>query len=248
MKILTTVKRVTDYEAKLKIHADGTRLDLAGMNMIANPFDQIAVEEALRLKEKHGGEVIVVSVGTPDAAQQIRAAMAMGADRGVLVTTTKDLDCMAIAMVLDAVVREEKPDLVLMGKQAVDDDSHQVSEMLAEMLSWGQATQANTVTIENGAAVVAREADGGIETLSVKMPCIVTTDLRLNEPRYASLPGIMKAKSKPLAEKKAEDMGLDLTPRMVVKNLAFPPKKAGGEMVPDVATLFNKLHNEAKVL
>jgi electron transfer flavoprotein beta subunit len=248
MKILTTVKRVTDYEAKLKIHADGTRLDLTGMNMIANPFDQIAVEEALRLKEKHGGEVIVVSIGTPDCAQQIRAAMAMGADRGILVVSQQELDSMAIAKVLEAIAREENPDLILMGKQAVDDDNHQVSEMLAERLSFGQATQANTITIENGAATVAREADGGIETLLVKMPCIITTDLRLNEPRYASLPGIMKAKSKPLLEKKLDDFGLDLTPCVIVKSLAFPPKKAGGEMLPDVATLFDRLHSEAKVL
>jgi len=247
MKILVTVKRVTDYEAKLKIRSDATFVETDGVNMITNPFDEIAVEEALRLQEKHGGEVVVVSIGTADCAGQIRAALAMGADRGILVTTTDRLDCAAISRVLHKVCLDEKPDLILMGKQAIDDDSHQVSEMLAERLGYGQATQANQITIAGACAKVVREADGGLETIEVDLPCVVTTDLRLNEPRYASLPGIMKAKKKPLQEISATDLGVSLSPSVVIKHLEFPPKKKGGQMVPDVATLFAKLQNEAKV-
>ncbi len=248
MKILVTVKRVTDYEAKLKILPDGVWVETEGVNMIANPFDEIAVEEALRLQEKHGGEIVVVSIGTPDVIQQIRAALAMGADRGIFVLSQERLDCFGIAKVLHKISSDEKPDLILMGKQAIDDDSHQVSEMVAEMLGYGQATQANSVTINGAVARVVREADGGLETLDVDMPCVITTDLRLNEPRYASLPGIMKAKKKPLEEKKLEDLQIAMSPHVIVKGLAWPPKKKSGQIVPDVATLFKKLHEEAKVI
>lgn len=248
MKILVTVKRVTDYEAKLKVKADASYVETDGVGMIVNPFDEIGVEEALRLQEKHGGEVVVVSIGTADAMQQIRGALAMGADRGILVQTDKSLDCFAIARILEKVVEAEKPDIVMMGKQAIDDDNHQVSEILAERLGYPQATQANKVTIEGAEVIVGREADGGIETVAVQMPCVITTDLRLNEPRYASLPGIMKAKKKPVEEKKAEDFGLDLSPYVIVKKVELPPKKTAGQLVPDVATLIQKLRTEAKVV
>ena len=248
MKILVTVKRVTDYEARLKIKPSGEGIETDGVNMIANPFDEIAVEEALRLVEKHGGEVCVVSVGATEAATQIRSALAMGADRGVLVLHDQPLDCSGISLLLEQVALQEKPDVILMGKQAVDDDSHQVAEMLAERLGFGQATQANKITIEGNLATVAREADGGIETLGVQLPCVITTDLRLNTPRYASLPGIMKAKKKPIDEKKAADFGLDLAPKVRMTHFEFPPKKQAGQIVPDVATLLAKLRTEAKVL
>lgn len=248
MKILVTVKRVTDYEAKLRIAASGNAIETEGVNMVTNPFDEIAVEEALRLKEKTNAEVVVVSVGDADASQQLRNAMAMGADRAILVKAESQLDCAAIVRVLAKVVEAEKPEIVLMGKQAVDDDSHQVSERLAERLGYGQATHANTVTLNGNIATVVREADGGLETVSVAMPCIITTDLRLNTPRYATLPGIMKAKKKPLEEKTVSELGVDVAPFVVVKKLELPPKKKGGEMVPDVATLISKLHNEAKVI
>lgn len=248
MKIMATVKRVTDYEAKLKIKQSADGIETEGVNMISNPFDEIAIEEALRLKDKHGGEVVVVSIGEAEAAQQIRNAMAMGADRGILVRSERPLDCAAIARVLAKVAEEEKPDIILMGKQAIDDDSRQVAERLAERLGYGQATQANSVTVNGNIATVVREADGGLETISVTLPCIISADLRLNEPRYASLPGIMKAKKKPLDEKRAEDMGIDLAPHVIVKKLEMPPQKQGGQILPDVATLISKLHNEAKVI
>jgi electron transfer flavoprotein beta subunit len=248
MKILVTVKRVTDYEAKIRIAASGNAIETEGVNMVTNPFDEIAVEEALRLKDKTSAEVVVVSVGGADASQQLRNAMAMGADRGILVRADGPLDCAAIARVLAKVVESEKPDILMMGKQAVDDDSHQVSERLAERLGWGQATHANTVSVAGNVATVVREADGGLETVSVTLPCVITTDLRLNTPRYATLPGIMKAKKKPLDEKTIAELGVDVSPFVVVKKLEFPPKKAGGEIVADVATLISKLHNEAKVI
>ncbi len=248
MKFLVTVKRVTDYEAKLKIASDNKSVVTEGVNMIMNPFDEIAVEEALRQQEKHGGEVVVASVGSADAAQQIRSALAMGADRGILVTTDQALDASAVARVLEKIVLAESPDVIFMGKQAVDDDNHQVSEILAERLGFGQATQANTVIIESGVAKVVREADGGLETVSVQLPCVITTDLRLNEPRYASLPGIMKAKKKPLDEKPLQDFGVDTTPQVIVTHLELPPKKQGGQKVANVAELLEKLHVEAKVI
>lgn len=248
MKILVTVKRVMDYESKLKIRADGQWMDTEGANMVMNPFDEIAVEEALRLQEKHQGEVVVVSIGPADAMQQIRSALAMGADRGILLVTNQILDCMAIAKALKHIVEQEKPDLILMGKQAVDDDSHQVGEMLAEMLGYGQAMQANTITLSGNAIRVACEADGGLYVVDVDLPCVVTTDLRLNEPRYASLPGIMKAKKKPVDERSLETLGIELSPKVKLQKLEFPPKRKSAQIVPDVATLFSKLKQEAKVL
>ena len=200
MKILVTVKRVTDYEAKIKLNSDKSGIVTEGVNMIINPFDEIGVEEALRLKEKHSGEVVVLSIGSGDSSQQIRSALAMGADRGILVKHEGDIDSNGVARVIEKVVAEESPDVVLMGKQAIDDDSNQAAQLLAEYLGWGQATYANTVSIEDSKATVIREADGGLETVSCDLPCVITTDLRLNEPRYASLPGIMKAKRKPGAE------------------------------------------------
>ena len=216
--------------------------------MIMNPFDEIAVEEALRLKEKHGGEVIAVSVGTDDSVQQLRTAMAMGADSAILVKTDDKLDCRNTAQAIKAMVDAEKPDLVLMGKQAIDDDSHEVCEMLAEMLDWGQASHANTVTVDGSIATVVREADGGLETVEVDLPGVITTDLRLNEPRYASLPGIMKAKRKPLKEVPLDSLGLALSQTLELVGLALPPSKSAGEILPDVATLVSKLKTEAKVI
>lgn len=248
MKILVTVKRVTDYAAKLQLNSSGTGVKLEGVNMIANPFDEIAVEEALRLIEKHTGEVCVLSIGSEDSTAQLRAAMAMGADRGILVKTTEALDCVAISKIITQIAQEQKPDILLMGKQAIDDDSQQVAQMVAERLNWGQATQANKVVIEGEWATVVREADGGLETISVKMPCVITSDLRLNEPRYASLPGIMKAKKKPLDERDLDSLGLDLKPTSTLLKLEMPPKKQGGQILPDVASLISKLRETEKVI
>lgn len=248
MKFLVTVKRVHDYESKPKLTPDGKSVVSEGVNMIMNPFDEIAVEEALRHQEKLGGEVVIVSVGPEDATQQIRGALAMGADRGILVKTTENLDSSALSAVLAKIVEQEKPDVIFMGKQAVDDDNRQVAEMLAERLGYGLAPQANTVKLEGTTATVVCEADGGLETITVTLPGIITTDLRLNEPRYAALPGIMKAKKKPLEEKNLADCGVDTAPKMVVVGLELPAKKQGGQKVPDVATLIKKLHEEAKVI
>lgn len=252
MKILVTVKRVTDYEAKLKIATDGSDIVRDGVNMIMNPFDEIAVEEALRLKEKHDAEVVVVSIGSKDSETQMRAAMAMGADRGILVETdltiSSTMDSSYIAKILHKVIEKEKPDLVLMGKQAIDGDNHQTCEMLAEIWGVGQATQANTVTINGKEAVVKREADGGLETLAVDLPCVITTDLRLNEPRYASLPGIMKAKKKPLDFWPVSGLGVEYKPQIRVKKLSYPQTRKAGQRVNSVAELVNKLKNEAKVI
>jgi electron transfer flavoprotein beta subunit len=248
MKILVTVKRVTDYEAKIKLNSDKSGIVTEGVNMIINPFDEIGVEEALRLKEKHSGEVVVLSIGSGDSSQQIRSALAMGADRGILVKHEGDIDSNGVARVIEKVVAEESPDVVLMGKQAIDDDSNQAAQLLAEYLGWGQATYANTVSIEDSKATVIREADGGLETVSCDLPCVITTDLRLNEPRYASLPGIMKAKRKPLKETSLSELGVDYSPFVLVKALEEPPTKAAGQIVPDVSTLIDKLQNEAKAL
>ncbi len=248
MKFLVTVKRVTDYEAKIKVKPDKSGIVTDGVNMIINPFDEIGVEEALRQKEKHGGEVVVVSIGGADAVQQIRSALAMGADRGILVKHEGALDSNGVARILQKVVEKESPDVVVMGKQAIDDDSAQAAQLLAEYLGWGQATFANTVNLEGGKATVVREADGGLETVACELPCVITTDLRLNEPRYASLPGIMKAKKKPLDEIVSTTLGVDLAPRVVLKTMEEPAQKKGGAKVPDVATLIEKLKTEAKVL
>ena len=248
MKYLVTVKRVTDYEAKIRLKADKSGIVTDGVNMIVNPFDEIGVEEALRLKDKHGGEVVVLSIGGNDATQQIRSALAMGADRGILVKHEGELDSAGVARIVQKIVEKESPDLVLMGKQAIDDDSNQAAQILAEHLGWGQATFANTVSVEGGRATVVREADGGLETISCAVPCVITTDLRLNEPRYASLPGIMKAKRKPLEEIDASSLGIELAPRVVIKGLEEPPSKTAGQLVADVSALIDKLKNEAKAL
>jgi electron transfer flavoprotein beta subunit len=252
MKILVTVKRVTDYEAKLKVSGDGMDIVREGVNMIMNPFDEIAVEEALRLKEKHDGEVVVVSVGSKDCEAQMRAAMAMGADRGILVEAalniSHNLDSTYIAKILHKVIEKEAPDVVMMGKQSIDDDNHQTAEMVAELWGVGQATQANTVTINGKEATVVREADGGLETVAVQLPCIISADLRLNEPRYAPLPGIMKAKKKPLDFIQVSDLKIDHQPQVRLKKLIHPPSRKSGQRVSDVAELVNKLKNEAKVL
>ncbi len=248
MKILCTVKRVTDYEAKIRLKSDGSDIETDGVNMIMNPFDEIGVEEALKIKESKGGEVVVMSIGSDDSIQQIRSAMAMGADRGILVRAEADMDSNTIAKIIGKVVTEESPDLVLMGKQAIDGDSNQAAQMLAENLGWGQATYAYKVKIEGEEATVTREADGGLETIAVKLPAVITTDLRLNEPRYASLPGIMKAKRKPLATKTLDELGVTPTNYVVMKGLEEPPAKAAGQILPDIATLVEKLKSEAKVL
>jgi electron transfer flavoprotein beta subunit len=248
MKFLVTVKRVTDYEAKIKLKADKSGIVTDGVNMIVNPFDEIGVEEALRQREKHGGEVVVVSIGSTDSTTQIRSALAMGADRGILVKHDGALDSFAVARVLAKIVDKEKPDVVLMGKQAIDDDSNQAAQILAELLGWGQATFANTMTLQAGQATVVREADGGLETVSTTLPAVITTDLRLNEPRYPSLPGIMKAKKKPLDEVDIGSLGVDIAPK--VKTIAFeePPAKKAGQKVADVAALVDKLKTEAKAI
>ncbi len=252
MKILVTVKRVTDYEAKLKIAGDNSDIVRDGVNMIMNPFDEIAVEEALRLKDKHEAEVVVVSIGSKDSETQMRAAMAMGADRGILVEAdlniSANMDSAYIAKILHKVVEKEQPDIVLMGKQAIDGDNHQTCEMLAELWGVGQATQANTVTINDKEAVVVREADGGLETLAVDLPCVITADLRLNEPRYASLPGIMKAKKKQLDFLPVASLGVTHQPQVKVKKLSYPATRKAGQRVSSVAELVSKLKNEAKVI
>jgi electron transfer flavoprotein beta subunit len=248
MKFLVTVKRVTDYEAKIKLKADKSGIVTDGVNMIMNPFDEIGVEEALRQREKHGGEVVIVSIGTSESTDKIRSAMAMGADRGILVKHDGPLDSFAVAKVLAKIVDKEKPDVVLMGKQAIDDDSNQAAQILAELLGWGQATFANVITLEGGKATVVREADGGLETVSTTLPAVITTDLRLNEPRYAALPGIMKAKKKPLEEVDIGSLGVDVAAK--VKTIAYeePPAKKAGQKVADVAALVTKLKTEAKVI
>ena len=265
LKILVTAKRVEDPESKIKVKPDGSGIVTDGVNYKMNPFDEIAVEEALRLKEKHGGEVVVASIGTDKSVTEIRAALAMGADRGVLVRHDGALDPFVVSALLGKVFEKEKPDLVLLGKQSIDDDQNQAGQYLAERLGLGQATSASKVeSLESeaeakkqpGLAVsadgksvrVVREVDGGLETLDVALPAVVTCDLRLNKPRFASLPGIMKAKKKPVEEVAAASLGVDLAPRVVVKRLAEPPKRKGGVKVADVAELYEKLKNEAKVL
>jgi electron transfer flavoprotein beta subunit len=206
------------------------------------------VEESLRLVEKHSGETLVLSIGNQDSIIQIRAAMAMGVDRGILVQTAESLDGVAISKIIAKIAAEEKPDMILMGKQAIDDDSHQVAEMVAERLGWGQATQASKILVEGEWAMVTREADGGMETLNVKMPCVVTSDLRLNEPRYASLPGIMKAKMKPLDERELASLGVDTRPVLTIQKLELPPKKQAGQILPNAAALVSKLRDVEKVI
>ena len=246
MKVLVPVKRVIDFNVKPRVKADGSGVDLSNVKMSMNPFDEIAVEEAIRLKEKGAAtEIVVVSIGVKQAAETIRTALAMGADRGILIVAAddvhQDIEPLAVAKLLKAVVDEEKPELVIAGKQAIDNDMNATGQMLAALLGWGQATFANSVEIDGGAAKVSREVDGGLQTISVKLPAVVTADLRLNEPRYASLPNIMKAKKKELAEKTAADYGVDTTPRLSVVKTSEPEGRKAGIKVGSVDELVAKL-------
>jgi electron transfer flavoprotein beta subunit len=249
MKALVAVKRVLDANVKAQVSADGTGVNLANMKMSMNPFDEIAVEEAVRLKEKGVvTEIIAVSCGEAKCQEQLRTAMAIGADRGILVETTGELQPLAVAKLLKALVDQEKPELIVLGKQAIDDDCNQTGQMLAALLNVPQATFASKVEIADGAAVVTREVDGGLETVKFRLPAVITTDLRLNEPRYVTLPNIMKAKKKPLATTTPTELGVDIAPRLTTLQVAEPPKRGAGIKVPDVAALIDKLKNEAKVL
>src|SRR5213596_2556419 len=249
MKVLVPVKRVVDFNVKVRVKSDGTGVDIANVKMSMNPFDEIAVEEAVRLKEKGVvTEVIAVSCGVAQCQETLRTAMAIGADRAILVETTEDLQPLAVAKLLKAIVDKEAPQLVILGKQAIDDDANQVGQMLAALLHWPQATFASKVDIADGKATVKREIDGGLETLAMKLPAVITTDLRLNEPRYATLPNIMKAKKKPLDVVKREALGVEVAPRLVTLKVVEPPKRRGGGKVADVKELVAKLRNEAKVI
>ncbi|MDP2731610.1 MAG: electron transfer flavoprotein subunit beta/FixA family protein [Hoeflea sp.] len=249
MKILVPVKRVVDYNVKIRVKADGSGVDLANVKMSMNPFDEIAIEEALRLREAgKATEVIAVSIGPAKAEETLRTALAMGADRAILVEADTLVEPLAVAKILKGIVGEESPDLVILGKQAIDDDSNQTGQMLSALLGWSQATFASKVEIGDGSANVTREVDGGLQTISVKLPAIVTTDLRLNEPRYASLPNIMKAKKKPLDKKTPGDYGVDITPRLEVIKTEEPGGRKAGVKVASVAELVDKLKNEAGVL
>ncbi|MAY30036.1 MAG: electron transfer flavoprotein subunit beta [Aurantimonas sp.] len=249
MKVLVAVKRVVDYNVKIRVKPDGTGVDLANVKMSMNPFDEIAVEEAIRLKEAGTvTEIVAVSVGPQQAQETIRTALAMGADRGILVKTDQPTEPLAVAKILKGVVEAESPDLVILGKQAIDDDCNQTGQMLAALLGWSQGTFANKIELTDGKATVTREVDGGLQTVALKMPAIVTTDLRLNEPRYASLPNIMKAKKKPLEEKSPDDFGVDITPRLEILKTAEPGKREAGIKVESVDVLVDKLKNEAGVL
>lgn len=242
MKILVPVKRVIDYNVKPRVKADGTGVDLANVKMSMNPFDEIAVEEALRIKEAgKAEEVVAVSVGPAKAQETLRTALAMGADRAILIETDETVEPLAVAKLLAKVAAEENPGLILLGKQAIDDDSNQTGQMLAALLGWGQATFANTVAVEGSTVTVAREIDGGLQTVKLSTPAIVTTDLRLNEPRYASLPNIMKAKKKPLDTKTPGDYGVDIAPRLTTLKVTEPPVRSAGIKVADVDALVGKL-------
>jgi electron transfer flavoprotein beta subunit len=246
---MVPVKRVVDYNVKVRVKSDGSGVDTANVKMSMNPFDEIAVEEATRLKEKGAAsEVIAVSCGVTQCQETLRTAMAIGADRGILVETAEELQPLAVAKLLKALVDKEQPGLVILGKQAIDDDCNQTGQMLAALLGWPQATFASKVEIADGQATVSREVDGGIETLALTLPAIVTTDLRLNEPRYVTLPNIMKAKKKQLDTFKPEDLGVDVAPRIKTLKVAEPAKRSAGIKVPDVATLVDKLKNVAKVI
>jgi electron transfer flavoprotein beta subunit len=249
VKVLVPVKRVIDYNVKVRVKSDNTGVDIANVKMSMNPFDEIAVEEAVRLKEAGiATEVIAVSCGVAQCQETLRTAMAIGADRGILVECADDLQPLAVAKLLKALVDQEKPELVILGKQAIDDDSNQTGQMLAALAGFPQATFASKVTLADGKATVTREVDGGAQTLSLKLPALVTTDLRLNEPRYVTLPNIMKAKKKPLVTVKPADLGVDVTPRLKTLKVAEPAKRSAGVTVPDVKTLVAKLKTEAKAL
>jgi electron transfer flavoprotein beta subunit len=249
MKVLVPVKRVVDYNVKVRVKSDGSGVDIANVKMSMNPFDEIAVEEAMRLKEAGTvTEVVAVSCGVTQCQETLRTAMAIGADRALLVETDAELQPLAVAKLIKALADKEQPQLIILGKQAIDDDCNQTGQMLAALLDWPQATFASKVVIEDGKAIVTREVDGGLETLSLTMPAIITTDLRLNEPRYVTLPNIMKAKKKQLDILKPDELGVDVAPRLKTIKVSEPAKRAAGVMVPDVATLVTKLKTEAKVI
>jgi electron transfer flavoprotein beta subunit len=249
MKVLVPVKRVVDFNVKVRVKSDLTGVDIANVKMSMNPFDEIAVEEAVRLKEKGAAtEVIAVSCGPTQCQETLRTAMAIGADRAILVESTEELQPLSVAKLLKALVDKEQPGLVILGKQAIDDDCNQTGQMLAALCDLPQATFASKVEIADGQAKVTREVDGGMETVSMSLPAIVTADLRLNEPRYVTLPNIMKAKKKPLETVKPEDLGVDVNPRIKTLKVSEPPARSAGIKVPDVATLVDKLKNEAKVI
>ena len=249
MKVLVAVKRVVDFNVKVRVKADASGVDTANVKMSMNPFDEIAVEEAVRLKEKGvATEIVAITCGIAACQETLRTALALGADRAILVESDVELQPLAVAKILKALVGKESPQLVILGKQAIDDDSNQVGQMLAALLGWPQATFASKVDIADGAATVKREIDGGLETLTMKLPAVITTDLRLNEPRYATLPNIMKAKKKPLEIIKPEALSVDVTPRLKTLKVVEPPRRKGGGRVADVKELVAKLRNEAKVI
>ena len=249
MKIIVPVKRVVDYNVKIRAKADGSGVDLANIKMSMNPFDEIAVEEAIRLKEAgKADEIIAISIGVAASSETIRTALAMGADRGILIETAQMVEPLAVAKLLKAVIDLEKPDLVILGKQAIDDDCNQTGQMLAALLNWPQATFASKLDYEGETAIVTREIDGGLQTIKVKTPAIITTDLRLNEPRYASLPNIMKAKKKEIITKQLSDYGIDITPRLDIIKTSPPPSRKGGGRVENAAELVDKLKNSAGVI
>ncbi|MDQ2823225.1 MAG: electron transfer flavoprotein subunit beta/FixA family protein [Pseudomonadota bacterium] len=249
MKVLVPVKRVVDYNVKVRVKSDGSGVDIANVKMSMNPFDEIALEEAMRLKEAGKvTEVVAVSIGVTQCQETLRTGMAIGADRAILVETAGDTEPLGVAKLLKALADKEQPQLIILGKQAIDDDSNQTGQMLAALLGWPQATFASKVVLEDGKVTVTREVDGGLETLALSLPAIITTDLRLNEPRYVTLPNIMKAKKKPLEVVKPEDLGVDVTPRLKTLKVVEPAKRSAGIKVPDVATLVAKLRNEAKVI
>ena len=249
MKVLVPVKRVVDYNVKVRVKADGTGVETANVKMSMNPFDEIAVEEAVRLREAGAAtEIIAISVGSAQCQETLRTALAIGADRAILVETTVEAQPLAVAKILKAIVAKEQPGLVIMGKQAIDDDSNQTGQMLAALLNWSQATFASKVKVGGNALEVTREVDGGLETISVNLPAVVTTDLRLNEPRYVTLPNIMKAKKKPFETLTPDVLGVDVAPRLKTLKVQEPPKRSAGQMVKSVAELVQKLKNEAKVI
>jgi electron transfer flavoprotein beta subunit len=249
MKILVPVKRVVDFNVKIRVKPDGSGVELANIKMSMNPFDEIAIEEAIRLKEAgKATEIVAVSIGPAQASETIRTALAMGADRGILVKTDDPVEPLAVAKILKAIVEAEKPGLVILGKQAIDDDSNQTGQMLAALLGWSQGTFASKLTLDGDSVTVTREVDGGLQTVMLKAPAIITTDLRLNEPRYASLPNIMKAKKKPIDEKAPDAYGVDITPRLQVLKTTEPPGRKSGAKVGSVAELVSKLKDEAGIL
>ena len=249
MKVLVPVKRVVDYNVKVRVKADGTGVETANVKMSMNPFDEIAVEEAVRLREAGAAtEIIAISVGSAQCQETLRTALAIGADRAILVETAVEAQPLAVAKILKAIVAKEQPGLVIMGKQAIDDDSNQTGQMLAALLNWSQATFASKVKVGGNALEVTREVDGGLETISVNLPAVVTTDLRLNEPRYVTLPNIMKAKKKPFETLTPDALGVDIAPRLKTLKVQEPPKRSAGQVVKSVAELVQKLKNEAKVI